>query len=68
MELDTTGRQVLNTTDPVGGQILASFKKNLHASKPSEHPLSGERLSKDLGENFKCRDENYSWYQKGSPM
>ena len=32
------------------------FKKNLTTSKPSEHPPSGEKLSKDLGRNIGCRD------------
>ena len=31
------------------------FKKNLKASKLSEHPPSGEKLSKDLGGNIGCR-------------
>ena len=44
------------------------FKKNLNASKPSEHPPSGEKLSKYLRENIGCRDKNSLWYQKGSPM
>ena len=30
------------------------FKKNLNASKPSEHPPSGGKLSKDLGGNIDC--------------
>ena len=34
----------------------------LNGSKPSEHPPTGEKLSKYLGGNIGCRD------QKGSPM
>ena len=36
------------------------FKKILNASKPSEHPPSGEKLSKDLDGNIVCRDKNSS--------
>ena len=41
---------------------------NLNASKPSEHPPSGEKMSKGLGGNIGCRDKTSSWYQTGSPM
>ena len=45
------------------------FKKNLNASKPSEHPPSGEKMSEGfLGGNIGCRDKTSSWYQTGSPM
>ena len=42
----------------------------LNASKTSEHPPSGEKLSRDLGGNIIgcCRDKNSTWYQKGSQM
>ena len=36
------------------------FKKNLNASKPSDHPPSGEKMSKGLvGGNIGCRDKTY---------
>ena len=46
------------------------FKKNLNASKPSEHPPSGEKMCKGLvrWERIGCRDKTSSWYQTGSPM
>ena len=40
------------------------LKKNLNASKPSEHP----QVSEGLGGNIGCRDKTSSWYQKGSSM
>ena len=45
------------------------FKKNLNASKPSEHPPSGEEMSKGLGENIGCmhRDKTSSWHLNGFP-
>ena len=49
------------------GKILL-FKKNLNASKPSEHPPSGENMTEGLGGNIVCRDKTSSWYQTGSPM
>ena len=58
----------------VGVILMATvFKKNLNASKPSEHPPSGEKMSKGLGGNIGCRDKGFSlktslWYQTGSPM
>ena len=48
--------------------LLLLFKKNLNASKPSEHPPSGEEMSEGLGGNIGCRDETSSWYQSGSPI
>ena len=44
------------------------FKKNLNASKPSEHPPSGEKMSEGSRGNIGCRDKTSSWYQTGSPM
>ena len=44
------------------------FRKNLNASKPSEHPPQVEECLKGLGGNIGCRDKTSSWYQKGSPM
>ena len=32
--------------------IVSVFKKNLNASKPSEHPHSGGKMSKGLGGNM----------------
>ena len=43
------------------------FKKNLNASKPSEHPPQVEECLKGLGGNIGSRDKTSSWYQKGSP-
>ena len=50
--------------------LLLLFKKNLNASKPSEHPPQVEECLKvyKLGGNIGCRDKTSSWYQKGSPM
>ena len=61
ISLETTGRMA---TLP----LLWLFKKSLNASKPSEHPPSGEKMSKGLGGNVGCRDKTSSWYQTGSPM
>ena len=36
------------------------FGKNLNAFKPSEHPPSVEKLSKDLGGKIGCRYKNLS--------
>ena len=45
------------------------FKKNLNASKPSEHPPQVEECLKVyIGGNIGCRDKTSSWYHKGSPM
>ena len=44
------------------------FKKNLNASKPSEHLLSGGKMSKGLGGNIGCRDKTSSWYIKRVPQ
>ena len=44
------------------------FKKNLNASKPSQHPSSGGKVSKGLAGNIGSRDKISSWYQTGSPM
>ena len=52
--------------DNIGSLLL--FKKNLNASKPSEHPPSGGKMSKGLGVNIGCRDKTSSWYQTGSPI
>ena len=38
------------------------------ASKLSEHPASGEKMSKGLGRNIGCRDKNSSWFKMDSPM
>ena len=35
------------------------FKKTLNASKPSEHPPSGEKMSKGLGGNIGSRDKTF---------
>ena len=45
----------------------AALKKNLNASKPSEYPPSGRKLSKDLGGNIDRRDKNFSRYLNGFP-
>ena len=44
--------------------VCIVFKKNLNVSKPAEHPPSGEKLSKGLGENIGCRDKNSLWYKR----
>ena len=43
------------------------FKKNLNASKPSEHPPSGEKMSKVLGGNIGCRRQNLFMVSNGFP-
>ena len=45
-----------------------AFKENLNASKPSEHPPSGGKMTEGLGGNIGCRDKTSSWYQTGFPM
>ena len=62
-----TSRCAAYLLDHSGDERLL-FKKNLNASKPSEHPPSGEKMSKGLGGNIGCRDKTSSWYQTGSPM
>ena len=42
--------------------------KNLNASKPYEHPPSGEKMYEGLGRNNGCRDKTSSWYQTDSPF
>ena len=46
--------------------IGLALKKKLNASKLSEHPPAGGKLSKILGGNV--GDKSSSWYEKGSPM
>ena len=60
---------------PVSGELLmfcstmCCFKKKLNASKPYEHPPSGEKMfSEGLGGDIGCKDKTSSWYQTGSPM
>ena len=40
--------------------VVGVFKKNLNASKPSEHPPSGGKMSKGLGGNIGCKDKTSS--------
>ena len=40
--------------------LWVCLKKNMNASKPSEHLLSGEKLARDLGGNIGCRDKSSS--------
>ena len=44
-----------------------SFKENLNASRPFEHPIQGENMSKRLGGIIDCKDKNSSWYLNGIP-
>ena len=63
------GCQLEKNISPAGqSRSISVFKKNLNASKPSEHPPSGEKMSKGLGGNIGSRDKTSSWYQTGSPM
>ena len=41
----------------------SSLKKNLNASRPSEHPpVRGGEVSKRLGGVIGCKDETTSWH------
>ena len=51
----------------VAARRLSCSKKNLKASKPSEHSPSGG-MSKYLGGNIGYRDKSSSWYKSGSLM
>ena len=44
------------------------FKKNLNASRSSEHPpVRGEKMSKHLGGTIGCKDKTSSWHLIGLP-
>ena len=67
--------RLLRSAAKQGGSLYSyvqysMFKKNLNASKPSEHPPQVEECLKvyQVGGNIGCRDKTSSWYQKGSPM
>ena len=62
------GRPFFIFTISAGEARVELLKKNLSASKPLEHPPSGEKVSKGLGGNIGCRDKTSSLYQMGSPM
>ena len=48
--------------------IYSSLKKNLNASRPSEHPsVRGEKMSKRLGGIIGCKDKTSSWHLNGFP-
>ena len=66
--IGSTVNSIMSGRSPPLYCILALFKKNLNASKPSEHPPSGEKMSKGLGGNIGCRDKTSSWYQTDFPM
>ena len=60
-----THNTYIHTTEAGGGrngmkelQGRGFLRKNLNASKPSEHPPSGEKLSKYLGGDIGCRDKS----------
>ena len=44
------------------------LKKNMNAPRPSEHPVSGGKMSKRLGGIVGCKYETSSWYSNGFPM
>ena len=51
------------------GFLNGRLKKNLNASKPSEHPPSQrEKMLKRVGGNIGGRDKITSWDQMGSRM
>ena len=43
------------------------LKKNLNASRPSEHPTQGENVSKCLGGIIGCKGKTSSWHLNGFP-
>ena len=45
----------------------SSLKKNLNASRPSEHPPVGGKMSKRLGGIIGCEDKTSSWHLVGFP-
>ena len=47
---------------------LGLFKKNLNASKPSEHLPSGGKMSKGLGGSIGCRDKPLHGIKRVPPM
>ena len=55
--LSGTCTQKLRNKHTMTAVLLLLFKKNLNASKPSEHPPSGEKMSEGLGGNIGCRDK-----------
>ena len=45
-----------------GGSFRPFLKKNLNASRPSEHtPVRGESMPKRLGGIIGCKDKSSSW-------
>ena len=47
-------------------QVYVAFlKKNLNASRPSEHPTQGGNMSKRLGGIIGCTDKTSSWHLNG---
>ena len=45
--------------------IILCFKKNLNASRPSEHPLVRGKMSTRLGGIIDCKDKTSSWHLIG---
>ena len=49
-------------------QYSCCLKKNLNASRPSEHPpVRGKKMSKRLGGIKDCKDKTSSWHLNGFP-
>ena len=49
-------------------KVCCSLKKNLNASRPSEHPTQGEKNVKTLrGGIIGCKDKTSSWHLNGFP-
>ena len=47
--------------------FLFFFKKNLNASRSSEHPSQGEKMSKRVGGIIGCKYKTSSWHLNGFP-
>ena len=43
------------------------FRENLNASRPSEHPPAGGKMSKRLGGVIDCKGKTCSWRLNGFP-
>ena len=53
----------------IGNRVYCIFlKKNLNASRPSEHPpVRGGKMSKRLGGIIGCKYKTSSWHLNGFP-
>ena len=62
--LDLKSQSALNSDD----ELVDCLKKNLYASRPSEHPsVRGKEMSKRLGGIISCKNITSSWHLNGFP-